>query len=198
MHQAINLLRHKPVCKSVQMPQRRPTVHWVLLLCLVQEQGPADAVPHHDKGPTRALPVWRRSACNQPASFTPACPISGIFVLTGDICGRGRRRGCAGWSGRMQDPERRQGWGGRSRREKQVRRRGYVQQGGVRKEVDSGDDEKVGTGEQETKQEGGNTGKQQQSRGEVPRGWDRPVGERRRNRRVKWIEDGGIGGTGGG
>ena len=92
------------------MPQRQPKVHRVLLLGPVQEQGPADAVPHHSEGSVRELPARRRSACNRPACFTPARPIADIFILTGDIGGRGRGRGARCGAGGRRSP--RDGGGG--------------------------------------------------------------------------------------
>ena len=44
---ALDLLHNGPVRQGVQVPERRPTVHGVLLLVPVQEQGPAYAVPPH-------------------------------------------------------------------------------------------------------------------------------------------------------
>ena len=39
MHLVLDLLHRGPVCKSMQMPQHRPAVHWMLLLGPVLEQG---------------------------------------------------------------------------------------------------------------------------------------------------------------
>ena len=46
LHPSLDLLHHKPVRQGVRVLERRPTVHGVLLLGAVQEQGMADAVPH--------------------------------------------------------------------------------------------------------------------------------------------------------
>ena len=78
------------------MPQCWPTVHWVLLLGTVQEEGPADASPHYREEPANALPAWRGSACNQLACLTPAHPIIDIFVHTGGARGGGARGGAGG------------------------------------------------------------------------------------------------------
>ena len=32
LHPALDLIQHGPVCQGVQVPKRRPTVHWMLLL----------------------------------------------------------------------------------------------------------------------------------------------------------------------
>ena len=135
----------------------------------VQEQGPDDADPHPGKGPVRALPAMRGSACNQPACFTSVRLIADIFVLTGDIGGRGRGRGSAERSERMQNTKRRQGWGRRSRGENQGRRRGDTQLVRGEEEEDGSDKDDGGMDKQETERDGGIIDNQRRSRGEVPR-----------------------------
>ena len=71
-------------------------MHRVLLLGTVQEQGADFDVTPHGKVHVRELPARRGPACIQPACLTPARPISDIFVLTGDIGGRGRGKGRVG------------------------------------------------------------------------------------------------------
>ena len=110
-HRALYLLHHGPVCQGVQVPGRRPTVNLVLLLGAVQEQGMADAVPHHGEGPVWALPARRRPACSQPVCLTPDCPIANIFVRTDNIGGQGRARRREVRRGQTQVPEGRRRWG---------------------------------------------------------------------------------------
>ena len=62
LHMVINLLRHGPVGQGVQVLERRPTVHRVLLLVLVQETGASYAVPYYNEGAAWELPVGRRPA----------------------------------------------------------------------------------------------------------------------------------------
>ena len=137
------------------MPQLRTTVHWVLLLGTVQEQGPADAIPHHGEGPVRALPTRIRSACNRPLCLTPALPIANIFVLMGDIVDRGRRRGSTGRSGRTQDPQGQRKWGRLIRGKNQGRWRGDAQRDGGGEEGDGRDKDDGGTGKHEMERDGG-------------------------------------------
>ena len=88
LHPELNLLHSGAVHNSVQMPQHRPAVKWVLLLGLVKEPGAAYAVPHYGDGPVRELPARHGCAHHQRACFTPARP--------GDIFCRGRGEGSAG------------------------------------------------------------------------------------------------------
>ena len=111
LHPALNLIHHGPVCQGVQVSERCPTVHGVLLLGVTQEEGKADAVPHHDEGPGRALTARRRPACSWPSCPTPTCLITNIFVLMGNIGGWGWERSRAGRHGRTQEPEGWRGWG---------------------------------------------------------------------------------------
>ena len=101
LHLALDLIHHGPVRQGMHVPEIRRTVHWVLLFGEVQEQGMDDAVPHHDKGPARALPAQCRPACSWAECLTPACPVTKTFVLTGDIGGQGWGRRRAGWRGEM-------------------------------------------------------------------------------------------------
>ena len=89
-------------------------VHWVLLMGLVQDQGPVDVAPHHGEGPIRELPAWHGSTFNQLECFTPACPIANIFILTGNIGSWGQGKGRVGWGERPQEPKGKQGLGGGS------------------------------------------------------------------------------------
>ena len=68
---ALELLHYGPVLQGMQIPERRPPVHRVVLLGAVQEQGTADAVPHHSKGPTGALPARCIPNRSVPACLTP-------------------------------------------------------------------------------------------------------------------------------
>ena len=52
--------------------------------------------------------MWRGPNHSLPACLIPTYLIDDIFVLTGNIGGRGRRR--AGWRGRTQDPKGQQRW----------------------------------------------------------------------------------------
>ena len=113
LHPALRLLHRGPVRLSTRMPQRRPTVHWVLLLGTVKEPGTDYAAPHYGKGTLRAIPARRGPACRRPSRLTPASQISGIFVLTGDRGGQGRGRKREGRRGRPQEPAIRQRGGGR-------------------------------------------------------------------------------------
>ena len=47
LHPSLDMIHNGPVLQSVQVPERRPAVHGVLLLGSVQEQGTGDAVTHH-------------------------------------------------------------------------------------------------------------------------------------------------------
>ena len=51
----------------------------------------------------------RVSACHQRECFNPACSITDIFVLTGNIGGHGRGKRRTGRSDRLQEPK---GWQG--------------------------------------------------------------------------------------
>ena len=106
LHPALNLLHHRPVRQGLQVPKRRPTVHWVLLLGEVYEPRAAYAVPHYGKGTIRSLPTWRGPVRSRPACLTPDRPIANIFVLTGDIGGQSRGRRREGRRRRMQEPVR--------------------------------------------------------------------------------------------
>ena len=65
------------------------------------------------RGPARTLPALHRPTYSRPVCLTPACPVTKIFVPTGDIDGRGQGRRLAGRRGRMQETEgRRRGGGG--------------------------------------------------------------------------------------
>ena len=59
LHLALDLLHCGTVRSSVQMPKRRPAVHWVLLLGLVEEQEAVYAIPHNGEGLITALLAWR-------------------------------------------------------------------------------------------------------------------------------------------
>ena len=78
----------------------------------------------------------------------------------------------AGRIRQMHNPEGRRMCGRWIRGEKQGRSRGDVQRCGGDKEEDGGKKYNSGTGEQETEQDRGVTGKQRQIRGEVLRVWD--------------------------
>ena len=150
MHPAFDLLHCWTVRKSVQIPQHRPTVHWVLLLGPVQEPGVAYAVPNYGKGPARKLPARCRSACDRPACLNPALLIVNIFVLTGDIGGRGHRKGRAEWGEWPQEPE---GWRRANlqiRGEEQERRREDKWRASVGEEDDGDCSGEDGPGKRET------------------------------------------------
>ena len=86
-------------------------MHWVLLFGTVQEQERADVASHHGKGPVRELIVRHGYTRKKPGCLTTACPIADIFVLIGNISGRGWGRGRRGRAGRCRSP-RNDGGGG--------------------------------------------------------------------------------------
>ena len=104
LHLVLDLIHQGPVRQGMRVLERRPTVHWVLLLGVLQEQGTSDDVPHHGKGPSRALPAWHIPARSRPACLTPTVPVTDIFVLMGDIGGQGQGRRRAGGVGRRKSP----------------------------------------------------------------------------------------------
>ena len=71
IHPALELLHHGPICEGVQEPELWLEVHGVILLVVVQEQGKADAFPHHGEGPILEIPARRVPALSRPASLTP-------------------------------------------------------------------------------------------------------------------------------
>ena len=80
-HHAIDLIYLRLIQTGGQILECRPTMNRVLLLGKVQEQGTADAVPHHSEGHTRELPARHKSAHFQPTHFTPAHPVTNILFL---------------------------------------------------------------------------------------------------------------------
>ena len=108
LHPALDLIHHRTVRQGVQVPEFRVTLHRVLLLVAVQEQGMVDAVTHHGKGPSRSPPAWRGLTCSFPDCLTPAYPVTNIFFLMGDIGGWGQGRRRKGRCGGTQEPEVRQ------------------------------------------------------------------------------------------
>ena len=193
MHLALDLLHHGPVRLRVQMPYRRPAVHWVLLLGAVQEMGAAYTIPHFNKGPARALPARREPACHQPARHNPACPIADIFALTGDIGGQGQGKGRVGRGEQPQGPK-----GGKGKK----RQRGREELGSNRTDAQRGGDREEDndrTGEDDGGYIARETGRrprpsnQKQRLGRAPQE-GRTGGERRRKRGVDWLERGGFGG----
>ena len=79
-------------------------LHRIVLLGVVQEQDPADAIPHHMKGHPEALRARRRTALVLPVLLIPARTGADIFVFMGDIGGRGWGKGVTGWRRQTQDP----------------------------------------------------------------------------------------------
>ena len=105
LHPALDLLHHGPVRASMQMLQSWMTVHGVLMLGQVSKQGAAYAVPYNYARPTGAFPTGRGPARQQPTHNYPSRPIADIFLLTGNIGGRGRGQEREGRGERLQGPE---------------------------------------------------------------------------------------------
>ena len=78
------------------MSERGTLLCWVLLLVEVLQQGPTAAAPYHNYGPPGALRLRHRPDRAMPAQLIPARPGTDIFVLTGNIGGRGLGKGSAG------------------------------------------------------------------------------------------------------
>ena len=119
LHPALDLLHHRPVRASMQMLQSWMAVHGVLMLGQVLKQGAAYAIPYNYARPTGDFPTGRGPARQQPTHDYPSCPIADIFLLTGNIGGRGRGQEREGRGERLQGPEggrkKRRGGGARAR-----------------------------------------------------------------------------------
>ena len=195
MHPELNLLHHGPVHQGVRVMKRQPTVHGVILLGAVQEQGTANASPHHGEGPARALPARSGPTLSRPACLTPAYLVTNIFALTGDIGNQGQGRRRTGRCRQTQEPEGRQRWGEESRGETQgKRRRDRRQCRGIKGGVGGNIDDGVGREREGQTYRGSTGGKpRRRHRGEVPCRQDGHRTEAIQNRKVEWRGDGVVG-----
>ena len=113
LHPALNLLHRGPVHTSVQMPQQRPTVHWVLLLGRCKNRGRLMPSPTTVRGllghsPRGADPPATDLSAPTPPVQSPTS-LSLRAILAAGAGGRSARGGASGRKGPREEGGRRSG-----------------------------------------------------------------------------------------